>query len=90
MKRLIRRVLLYVSQTVFILLGSPEWAFLSVVVWTVVSTLILVLRWFQGLAIRQYSGQPLTSWMEDPDAAAAAHPSAFRTFSTTRSAYGNG
>jgi phosphatidylglycerophosphate synthase len=79
-----------ILMTVFTALGSPEWAFLSVVIWTVLSTLILILRWFQGLAVRQFSGAPLSSWMEDPEAAARAHPQAFRTFSTTRSAYGNG
>jgi hypothetical protein len=59
-----------------------------VVIWTVLSTLILIVRLFMGLAVRQYSSEPLTSWMEDPQAAAEEHPSAFRTFSTTRSAYG--
>jgi phosphatidylglycerophosphate synthase len=76
--------------TVFALLGQPEWAFLSVLIWTVASTLILFVRYLQGLAVRQFSGEPLKSWMEDPAQAAAAHPKAFRTFSTTRSAYGNG
>lgn len=75
--------------TVLALFGLPEWAFLSVVVWTVLSTLILFVRLFMGLAVRQYTGEPLNSWMADPEAAAAAHPAAFRTFSTTRSAYGN-
>lgn len=79
-----------ILMTVFTLAGMPEWAFLSVVIWTVLSTLILFVRLFQGLAVRQFSGQPLASWMEDPEAAAIAHPAAFRTFSTTRSAYGNG
>ncbi len=74
--------------TVFTLLGMPEWAFLSVVIWTVLSTLVLFVRVFMGLAVRQFSGEPLASWMEDPEAAAKTYPSAFRTFSTTRSAYG--
>jgi phosphatidylglycerophosphate synthase len=74
--------------TVFAVLGMPEMAFLSVVIWTVLSTLILFVRVFMGLAVRQFSGEPLASWMEDPEAAAKNYPSAFRTFSTTRSAYG--
>ncbi len=78
-----------ILMTVFLALGSPEWAFLSVVIWTVLSTLILIVRLFMGLAVRQHTGEPLRSWMEDPEAAAAAHPQAFRTFSTTRSAYGH-
>ena len=76
--------------TAFTLIGMPEWGFLSVVIWTVLSTVVLFVRLFMGLAVRQFSGEPLSSWMEDPDDAAAAHPSAFRTFSTTRSAYGDG
>ncbi len=75
--------------TVFAVLGQPEWAFLSVVIWTVLSTLVLFVRVFMGLAVRQFSGEPLNSWMEDPEAAAEKHPAAFRTFSTTRSAYGD-
>lgn len=74
--------------TVFTVLGMPDWAFFSVVIWTVFSTLVLFVRVFMGLAVRQFSGQPLASWMENPEAAAKNHPSAFRTFSTTRSAYG--
>ena len=79
-----------ILMTVFTLIGRPDWAFYSVVIWTVLSTLILIVRLFMGLAVRQYTGEPLTSWMEDPEAAAARYPSAFRTFSTTRSAYGDG
>ena len=75
--------------TVFALMDEPEWAFLSVVIWTVLSTVVLFIRLFQGLAVRQFSGQPLRSWMEDPQAAAREYPAAFRTFATTRSAYGN-
>lgn len=76
--------------TLFTLLGLPEWGFLAVVMWTVLSTIVLFVRLFMGLAVRQHTGEPLTSWMADPEAAAAGHPAAFRTFSTTRSAYGNG
>ena len=78
-----------ILMTVFTLLGMVEWAFLSVVIWTVLSTVVLFVRLFQGLAVRQYAGEPLTSWMADPEAAAAEHPQAFQTFSTTRSAYGD-
>lgn len=75
--------------TLFTLMGRPDWGFLAVVIWTVASTIVLVVRLLQGLAVRQYKGEPLTSWMADPALAASEHPVAFRTFSTTRSAYGN-
>ena len=54
----------------------------------VASTVVLIVRLLQGLAVRQYGGEPLTSWMADAERAAREHPRAFRTFSTTRSAYG--
>jgi len=79
-----------ILMTAFTMFGMPDWAFLSVVIWTVVSTLVLLVRLLQGLAVRQHTGKPLRSWMEDPHTAVEAHPQAFRTFSTTRSAYGNG
>jgi len=74
--------------TGFTLIGRPDWGFLAVVIWTVASTVVLVVRLLQGLAVRQSQGAPLTSWMADPARAASEHPAAFRTFSTTRSAYG--
>lgn len=77
-----------ILMTAFTLVGMPDWAFLSVVIWTVLSTAVLVVRLLQGLAVRQFTGQPLSSWMEDPQVAATRHPQAFRTFSTTRAAYG--
>lgn len=78
-----------ILMTFFTLIGLPDWAFYSVVIWTVLSTLILIVRLFMGLAVRQHTGEPLTSWMADPEAAAERNPAAFRTFSTTRSAYGD-
>ncbi|HEY5645887.1 MAG TPA: CDP-alcohol phosphatidyltransferase family protein [Pseudomonadales bacterium] len=74
--------------TLFTLVGRPDWGFLAVVIWTVASTVVLIVRLLQGLAVRQYGGEPLTSWMADAERAAREHPRAFRTFSTTRSAYG--
>ena len=75
--------------TAFTLIGRPDWAFLAVLIWTVGTTGILLVRLLQGFVVRLTSG-PLTSWMQDPKAAQLAHPQAYRTFSTTRSAYGEG
>jgi hypothetical protein len=66
--------------------GSPEAGFLGVVLWTVATTLALLLRLLQAAGIRLASG-PLGSWLADPALAAANHPRAFRTFSRTRGAY---
>jgi len=75
--------------TVFTLIGRPDWAFLAVLVWTVGTTGVLVVRLLQGFVVRLISG-PLVSWMQDAKAAEQAYPRAYRTFSTTRSAYGDG
>ena len=76
--------------TLAAVVGAPEWGFHAVVLWTVISTGVLFVRYLQGLAVRQHSGRPLEPWMADPERAAREHPRAFRTFATTRSAYGNG
>lgn len=75
--------------TVFTLIGRPDWAFLAVLIWTVGTTGVLFVRLLQGFAMRLSAG-PLVSWMQDPKAAEQAYPRAYRTFSTTRSAYGDG
>ena len=37
-----------------VLIGRPDWAFLSVVIWTVLSTIILLVRLLQGLVSFRY------------------------------------
>ena len=81
-----RRNTCMIFLTVFAVVGQPELAFLSVVLWTVGTTLVLCFRLFQAMVLRLKNG-PLVSWMEDPEAAAEAYPTTFRGFSATRSAY---
>ena len=73
--------------TVSILFGYPEWGFYAVVVWTLLSSALMVVRLAQAAFERLRSG-PVSSWLADPESAAREHPAAFVTFSGTRSAYG--
>jgi len=73
--------------TLALLLGSPYWGFVGVTFWTVGTTLVLLLRLAQGSVHRLKSGR-LKPWLADVDTARVAHPRAFGTFSSTKSAYG--
>lgn len=73
--------------TVGLLADSPDGAFIGVVGWTVATSAVLLVRFAQALFVRISRG-PLRSWLADPVSAAARHPRAFRSFSRTRSAYG--
>ena len=46
-------------------LGHPDWGLLAVVAWTVVSTLILAIRFCVAFGVRMVSGQPLHPWLAD-------------------------
>jgi phosphatidylglycerophosphate synthase len=74
-----------VLMTVALPIGGPEWSFLLVVAWSVLSTLILMLRLLYAIVIR-LQGKPLTSWLADP-ASRDRFPRAYATFSATRAAY---
>ena len=68
------------------LVGEPGVGFELVAWWTLLSTIILTGRLLYGGFARLSSG-PLTSWLADADAA-QRYPHSFRTFSSTRRAYG--
>lgn len=70
------------------LLGQPQWGFIGVALWTVITSAILLLRLFQGLLYRYRKG-PLTEWLADPESAKSQSRTAFEIFSATRSAYSN-
>ena len=74
--------------TLSIALQRPDWGFYAVVLWTLFSSALMVVRLLQAALERMRTG-PLQSWLADPVAAAAEHPVAFARFSGTRSAYGD-
>jgi hypothetical protein len=69
-------------------IGRPDWGFIAVTAWTVLTTLILVVRLIQGFVVRSMSG-PLQSWLSEEGVAQGPHAKAFGVFGSTRSAYGS-
>jgi phosphatidylglycerophosphate synthase len=76
-----------VMLTASALIGRPDWGFVAVTAWTVLSTLILLVRLMQGALVRYRSG-PLQSWLSMDDVAQGPYAKAFELFGSTRSAYG--
>ena len=72
--------------TAGVLAGRPDWGLVGVALWTAGTTAVLAARLLHGALVRITSG-PLTSWLADPETAAAKHARAYRTFSGTQSAY---
>jgi phosphatidylglycerophosphate synthase len=73
--------------TVCVIAGRPDWGFIGVTFWSVITTLMLVLRLLQGLVARLRGG-PLESWLSDGNVATGPNAGAFRIFGNTRGAYG--
>ncbi len=65
-----------------LLFGRPDLGLLAVTVWTVVSSIVLVLRLLTGLCIH-LSGTPLRSWLLDVDPATPTPSLTQRCFTTT-------
>jgi phosphatidylglycerophosphate synthase len=84
-----RRNTCMILLTLAVAIGRPDWGFVAVALWTVLTTAVLTLRLLYGTIVR-VTGEPLRSWLSSPDSAAKEHPRAFRHFSVTRSAYGQG
>jgi hypothetical protein len=68
-------------------IGRPDWGFIAVTFWTVLTTVVLIIRLLQGLAARM-TGGPLESWLNADDAADGPNATAYRIFGSTRGAYG--
>ena len=68
------------------LVGEPGLGFELVAFWTLASSVIMLGRLAFACCIRMTSG-PLTSWLANAEAR-RKHPRSFRTFSSTRRAYG--
>ena len=81
-----RRNTCLIPMTLCVLFGRPDWAYIAVAVWTVATTLVLLVRLFQGIIERWRHG-PLRSWMSDKGVESGPLARAFATFSNTRAAY---
>ena len=72
--------------TIAVALGRPDWGFYAVVLWSLFSSAVMVVRLLQAIALRLRTG-PVQSWLADPERAAREHPVAFARFSGTQGAY---
>ena len=72
--------------TLGVLVGQPDWGFYAVVLWSLFSSALMVVRLVQAAWTRARSG-PVQSWLADPERAAREHPEAFARFSGTQGAY---
>ena len=73
--------------TVSAVIGRPDWGFIAVTFWTVLTTILMILRLLQGLVARLRGG-PLQSWLSAEDVAFGPNAGAYRIFGSTRGAYG--
>ncbi|MEE8339864.1 MAG: CDP-alcohol phosphatidyltransferase family protein [Xanthomonadales bacterium] len=74
--------------TVSAIIGRPDWGFIVVTCWTVLSTMVLFVRLLQGVVSRLKQG-PLESWLNADSVAQGPNARAFRLFGSTRGAYGD-
>ncbi len=72
--------------TLSVLIGRPDWGFLAVVGWTMLTTGVMFVRLLQGLVSRLMHG-PLTSWLGADNVATGPHARSFRIFGGTRGAF---
>ena len=68
-------------------IGRPDWGFIAVTFWTVVTTVLMIVRLLQGLAA-WIRGGPLQSWLGAADVALGPNARAYQIFGSTRGAYG--
>lgn len=76
-----------IIMTASALAGRPDWGFIAVTFWTVLTTLAMAVRLLQGMLARLKDG-PLQSWLSADDVAEGPNASAYRVFGSTRGAYG--
>ena len=68
--------------TLSVLAGRPDWGFIAVTFWTVLTTVILNLRLVYATAIRFRHG-PLSSWLSEDDVATGSNARAYAVFGAT-------
>lgn len=68
--------------TLSVLAGRPDWGFIAVTFWTVLTTIVLNLRLVYAMAIRLRSG-PLSSWLSEDDVATGPNARSYAVFGST-------
>ena len=72
--------------TLSVLAGRPDWGFIAVTFWTVLTTIILNLRLVYGVIIRFRQG-PLSSWLSEEDVATGPNARSYAIFGATTVSY---
>ncbi len=72
--------------TLSIMAGRPDWGFIAVTFWTVLSTLLMILRLGQATLVRMFKGR-LSSWLSASNVATGPHAFSYSVFGATRGAY---
>lgn len=72
--------------TLSIVISKPDWGFIAVTFWSVITTVMLIMRLLQAVIVRLRSG-PLTSWLSEEDVATGPNAKAYAIFGATRGAY---
>jgi len=68
--------------TLSVLVGRPDWGFIAVTFWTVLTTVILNLRLAYALIVRLKDG-PLSSWLSEEDVATGPNSRSYAIFGST-------
>lgn len=68
--------------TLSVLVGRPDWGFIAVTFWTVLTTIILNLRLVYGMWVRFRHG-PLSSWLSEEDVATGPNARSYAIFGAT-------
>ena len=68
--------------TLSVFAGKPDWGFIAVTFWTVLTTIILNLRLAYAVVIRFRQG-PLSSWLSEDDVETGPNARAYAVFSST-------
>jgi phosphatidylglycerophosphate synthase len=68
--------------TLSVLAGRPDWGFIAVTFWTVLTTIVLNLRLVYAAAIRLRHG-PLSSWLSEDNVATGPNARSYAVFGST-------
>lgn len=72
--------------TISVLIGKPDWGFIAVTFWTVLTTLMMNLRLAYALLVRIKHG-PLNSWLSEDDVETGLNAHSYSIFGSTEVAH---
>jgi phosphatidylglycerophosphate synthase len=75
-----------ILMTVSVLIGRPDWGFIAVTFWTVLTTIIMNLRLLYAFVVRMKHG-PLSSWLSEDDVATGTNARSYSIFGSTEVAH---